>query len=192
MATTAPAPSGGGKGLMTKVGPLPVIAWIGLGVVIYLVFLRKKSSSTSTASTTGTTTVAPTPTATITYPTGGSYTGPVGGAAPPVQGGGGGGGGTSTPGGTGSPTPGGGASGPSGPAGIWQTAPASGGFSYAGTSYTPISTYQQTLADFSSGTPVYFRTTSTGMAAPITETQYVAAEHGGTHKYTQYTSYARR
>jgi hypothetical protein len=56
-APEAPAPAGGGSNPLTrKLGPLPVWAWIGVGLGGLLAVMYFKKGSSSTASTTGTAT----------------------------------------------------------------------------------------------------------------------------------------
>lgn len=70
---------GGGSGFLTKkVGPLPVWGWAVVVVAVWWFFLRKKTATTTSAtSSTGVTTYTA-PTETVTYPTGTTYSGPVG------------------------------------------------------------------------------------------------------------------
>lgn len=71
-----------------------------------------------------------------------------------------------------------------------QVAPTRNPFAYKGKLYTPISTYQQTLADFKTGTEIAFKTkTGTVPFVLKTATEYKAVEHTGNHNWPQYTSY---
>jgi hypothetical protein len=81
--------------LTKKYGPLPGWAWLGIIVVGVYIYRKKAAASTAaTGATTGSTTATGVPTETLSYPNGGSYSGPVG-YSPPGLGG-------STPGNTGS------------------------------------------------------------------------------------------
>lgn len=210
---TTTTTGGGGSFLTQRLGPLPVWVWVVVAVGVYLVFFRKKS----TTQTTGTTTTTQ-PTETVTYPTGTSYSGPVGYA--PTYGGGGGGG-TSTGGGAaGTPgkkttTPGKGGTTPGNgtnpvpvggtivtPVGanlfssgsgesIERTGKLATGAVYGSTGslYSTIQTYTQTEKLLQSGQTVYYQQ-SPGQFTPITTvTAFRSLEH--TKQGKQTTTYVK-
>lgn len=75
-------------------------------------------------------------------------------------------------------------------AGVFQHAPTGNVFASTGQIYSPISTYQQTLAMLEHGTTVYLKTATTGGAVAIsTATEFRKIENTGNHAFTQYTSY---
>ena len=159
-----------GNVLTQRVGPFPVWLWGVIAIGVYFVFFRKKTATT-TAST-GVVTSGTPQTESITYPTGASYTGPVGYAPTSVGGGGGGSGGPApppspTPGtSTTTPTPGAPAAGTvlSGGAltqggagyslGNYQPGAEAGG---TGSVYSTLKSYTETVRMLQSGQPVYYQ-----------------------------------
>lgn len=75
--------------------------------------------------------------------------------------------------------------------GTWQGAPTTKSFHYQGATYTPITTWVDTLALLQKGTTVFVKTKTTGIAVPMTATRLKALEHTGTQKYPQFTTYQK-
>lgn len=188
--------------LTHRVGPFPVWLWGLLAVGAYLLFFHKKSA----ASTSSTGTVSSSPqTETLTYPTGASYSGPVGYAPSGGGGGGGTGGGGSAPSpppvapptpGNAPTTPGGGNSGLAGGSvlGGGTLFPMGAGYSIknatgkltggtvagsTGGLYSTIPSYGQTVNLLNSGTPVYYQTKPGQFAQVTSATQLAQIEPAG-------------
>lgn len=202
MATTKTGTTGGGNVLTHRVGPFPLWLWGLLAVGAYLIFFRKKTATTTTA-TTGTVQAQP-QNEQITYPTGASYSGPVGYAPTP---GGGGGGGSAAPG-QGSATPGGGNSGIAGgtvvdggtlfPMGSGYSiknasGKLSGGQVYGSTGglYSTVPNYATNVRLLSSGVPVYYQSQPGQFSQITSQTQLSQIEpagaKGGSTDTTTYT-----
>lgn len=74
----------------------------------------------------------------------------------------------------------------------WVLAPSSVVQTYAGTTYTPIPTYAESLALAATPTTVYLWTRVNGIPSlQQTPASLAAWEHTGTHRYPQFTTYRR-
>lgn len=179
--------SGSPSGVLSqRLGPLPLWVWAIVAVGVYLVFLRKKSTTSSTAST-GSVSVPP-QTETVTYPTGSSYSGPVG-YAPGGTGGGGGGASPGTgpgsgPGGGNVALTGGQILGGGGPLSFHGTGYSVGNYQggtvqgSTGSPYTTISSYNQTLNYLNSGVPVFYQP-APGVFQQLTASRFKQLEATG-------------
>ena len=190
--------------LTHKLGPFPVWVWGLLALGAYLLFFKKGAS---TSSSTGAVATGMPQTETMTYPTGSSYSGPVG-YAPTAQGGGGGGGSPAPSPGNAGATPGGGNTALAGGTvvGGGTLFPMGSGYSvkgttgklktgavvgYTGGTYTTVKSYGTNLKYLNAGTPVYYQSAPGQFQEVTSATQLSQIEpagaKGGSTDTTTYT-----